>query len=579
MKDIGDKMTEVSDDVSRPPGAFRQLADAQSQVAAVATRRPGSSSGSSGTGQFKLFSTGTFVRGLPLRDVLQAPTLLDARLLAGAQGLDRLVQRLNVMELPDILPWVKPDELWLTTGYPLLHAPDGLPDLVHELNSRHLAGLAIKIGPYVNEIPAEMLAEADRLGFPIIQLPADLSFDDVINQVLTGILNRQAALLARSEEVHRALLQIVLGGGGLQELAWEVSQQLEAGITVREAASASGITSVPRQSEPSRLEPGLEGANVLAVDIVAGGTVHGSIEARRFGAEFVEEDRHILERAATVAALVVTRELAVNAVESKYQADFLRDVMDGRAGDARHLLSRAKMVGWDLTRPLVVVVARFDDLSALDELEQRSLQDRLNVLWCRAATEQDPTGATAGFMRHAVAFLGDEPGRTALKAARGAHDAFKRSMQGIKRPWTVGVSRVVHQVEDLPVAHMQAMRAAFVGAQVHGHGSITEFDELGIFRLLSLIPDAAELHAFVSETLGDLAQATPDCVELRETLAVLLEANMNAAEAARRLHFHYNTMRYRIDKLERLLGPFMHDDHRRLDISLALRILEMKPLR
>ena len=61
-----------------------------------------------------------------------------------------------------------------------------------------------------------MLEEADRLGLPLIGLPDDVSFDDVINQVLTEVLNRQAAVLARSEEAHRALVQIVLTGGGLR---------------------------------------------------------------------------------------------------------------------------------------------------------------------------------------------------------------------------------------------------------------------------------------------------------------------------------------------------------------------------
>ena len=35
---------------------------------------------------------------------------------------------------------------------------------------------------------------------------------------------------------------------------------------------------------------------------------------------------HALERAATVAALLITREQAVAAVENKYRGDFLRDV-------------------------------------------------------------------------------------------------------------------------------------------------------------------------------------------------------------------------------------------------------------
>src|SRR5438046_4953528 len=73
--------------------------------------------------------------GLPVREVLGLPTLAGARVLAGAGGLDRVVQRLNVMEVPDILPWVKPHELLLTTGYPLRHDPARSEEHTSELQS------------------------------------------------------------------------------------------------------------------------------------------------------------------------------------------------------------------------------------------------------------------------------------------------------------------------------------------------------------------------------------------------------------------------------------------------------------
>src|SRR5262245_59248256 len=119
------------------------------------------------------------VVGLQVREVLEAPCLAGARVLAGAQGLDRIVQRLNVMEVPDILPWVKPHELLLTTGYPVRDDPDALVDLVGELDDRGLAALAIKLHRYIDELPPEVLAEADRRSFPVIEFPAEVGFNDV----------------------------------------------------------------------------------------------------------------------------------------------------------------------------------------------------------------------------------------------------------------------------------------------------------------------------------------------------------------------------------------------------------------
>ena len=99
-----------------------------------------------------------------------------------------------------------------------------------------------------------------------------------------------------------------------------------------------------------------------------------------------------------------------------------------------------------------------------------------------------------------------------------------------------------------------------VGRQMHGDGALTHVDGLGIYRLLALVPDSADLRRFVTDTLGALAtDDLPEYADLRQTLRILLETNVNVAETARRLFFHYNTLRYRIAKLERLVGPFTTD--------------------
>jgi hypothetical protein len=89
-----------------------------------------------------------------VRDVLAAPSLVGARLLAGAAGLDRVVERLNVMEVPDVVPWTAPNELLLTTGYPLRDDPEQLVPLIGELDRVGLAGLGVKVGRFLAEVPA-----------------------------------------------------------------------------------------------------------------------------------------------------------------------------------------------------------------------------------------------------------------------------------------------------------------------------------------------------------------------------------------------------------------------------------------
>ncbi|MFF3668964.1 PucR family transcriptional regulator [Microtetraspora malaysiensis] len=538
----------------------------------------------------RLASTGTILHGVSVGEVLGVSTLADARLIAGRSGLDRIVQRLNVMEVPDILAWVKPHELLLTTGYPLRNTPQSLDRLVADLDERGLAALAIKLGRYLDELPGEMVEQADRLGFPLILLPNDVGFDDILNQVLTDILNRQAGLLARAEEAHRALVQIVLAGGGMREVAAEVAGLLDVAVAALDAggrvlatagdaervatlratcqAAEGAVTAVGTVSAPAQERPRAaalataQERHYAVVPVVAGGHHHGRIVAFSDSGTLTPSDVGILERAATVAALVVTKQEAVTAVESKYRADFLRDVLIGRGGT--RVAERARAFGWDLERRVSVLVAEIDP-----DTEERSTQDRMLAAWQSAVRRYDPRGAVAGFSHEVVAVIGAD-----VDTVRLAKDALAAVSDCT---FSTGLSRVAGGADLLPGAYGQALKAARVGRQLHGAGAVAHFDELGVYRLLSLVNDTEELHAFVRETLGSLAgDGDVENADLRRTLQVLLETNLNVAETARRLHFHYNTLRYRIGKLERMLGNFTEDAHLRLNLTLALHVLRMR---
>jgi purine catabolism regulator len=172
---------------------------------------------------------------------------------------------------------------------------------------------------------------------------------------------------------------------------------------------------------------------------------------------------------------------------------------------------------------------------------------------------------------------GDEEPVPGHGVVRRAVTAVAGDKGGGRRPFSVGVSRPAHTLAELPEAYAQARRAVEVGRRVHGGGSTTFFDQLGLHRLIALIPDPAELRSFTRDVLGPLAEPTTEAADLRLTLQVLLDTNFNVAEAARLQFFHYNTMRYRVSKLERLLGPLSTDPHLRLDVAVALRVLEIVP--
>ncbi|NEE02134.1 PucR family transcriptional regulator [Phytoactinopolyspora halotolerans] len=531
---------------------------------------------------------------------MEMPALAGARLMGGAGGLDRVILRANVMEVPDILPWVKPHELLLTTGYPLRNTPQGLPELVCDLQRHGLAAMGVKLHRYLDALPEQMVAEADRLDLPLLLLPDAIGFDEIINQVLTEVLNRQAGALERSWEVHQALLAIVLDGGGLEEIADRVAATLPASVFVTtpdgrvladggEPADLEAWRASACFEETGRFRIEYEQRGVHAhadvpgwhavVPIVAGRVDHGRIVAFSADRRLDDGDVHVLERAATVAALSVNKQLAVTAVESKYRGDFLRDVLAGRAGGREQVVAHCETLGWQIDRPMVVAVAEVDpDANDLPEsgFELRPIQERFSTAWQTVVGRRDRRAPVVGFAREVVALL-PVPFGNAEAVVQDVVREVSGDGGGGRRSFSTGVSRVVTGPDELPAAYEQARRAVHVGRQVHGSGAVAHFDALRSFRLISLIRDNDELRGFIRETLRELAATDDeDMADLRHTLKILLDANLNVAEAARTLHFHYNTLRYRISKLERILGPFTTDPELRLDLALALKVLQMR---
>lgn len=407
------------------------------------------------------------------------------------------------------------------------------------------------------------------------------------------------AALARVDALHTGLTQIALEGGDLAGIAAEVGRALDVGVAFtstdgRVRASALSADVHRLLVEHDLVDPtgrlrvermgadgvGVAGGQARTLRVAAGGTNLARLVCVRRDARLTSDDVHAMERAAAVAALLITREEAVTAVETKYQGDFLRDLLLRRTADSAYVAEHAATFGWDLRRPMVVVSAELDPTDEPVSGEQRrAWQKRFAAGWRQVCPVLGRGIPTVDFSSEVVTLLpvtgeGDT-GPAGRDIVRRAVTAMTGDRGGGRRQFSAGVSRQVAGVDSLPEAYGQARRAVEVGRRISGGGSTTFFDQLGLHRLLALLPDPAELRSFVRDALGPLAEPTPEAAELRETLQILIDTNFNVAEAARLQFFHYNTMRYRVSKLERLLGPLATDPNLRLDVAVALQGLKI----
>src|SRR3954471_17545343 len=579
--------------------------------------------------------------GLTLEEALRLPALTGAALVAGAEGVERVVRHMVVDDPADPLAVAGPDVL-VVLGARLPPAdPANCRALVERLVSMGTAALAFRRAEGPPPVPGEILAEAGRRGFPVLALPAGVRMDEVLSEVLGAVVGKQTEALELASRMQNQFIDVALSGGGLEEVTEQLATFLQgaavlglgpdreivtsagpaddvaeisdwlwlldaaADDALAELAPARRVSAVRADQSVVTPADGLADADLSPADgillvpghhelpgglgeyavapIMAGDQRHRWLVAVHRAGPLLVGAGALLERAAVVAALSVIRQQAVHSVELRFQGDLVRRLVAGSLRHTERALAQTRSFGWRLDGPVVVLVTATETAADPQADPTRALDvlDRLADGW-RAALETEVSGAAVAGLSTEIVTVLPLDGRTPEEITSLVTAVTSRVNARLRRVGRVlgtGIGRPAPNITGLGDAHQQAQRALSVGQEIHGTSAVTHFDQLGVFRLLSLIPDSTELRSYVDEVLGPLADISdPDSADLRETLRVLLETNLNVAESARRLHFHSNTIRYRIGKLERLLGPSPSDPTLRLNLLLALHAARMRGL-
>lgn len=367
---------------------------------------------------------------------------------------------------------------------------------------------------------------------------------------------------ARSVEIHRLLADIVSRGGGATEVAAVLHSALGCGIEVLDTTGTT-VARVPTDAA-------LDGSVCVRQEVLVGGRRHGEIVALVEPAAIDGVAHMALEQAALALAARGTH-LALDE-RDRFATTTLEVLIAGEVADLADVTERGTTFGWDLTRPRAVLLASIDP--SPDPSPDAGL--RSSTLGTIAAAARATLGSDAIVWTRSTSVAALVAPRTdGPEERRTLAEALRRELDRQVRAVTVsiGVGRRVDDPADLPRSYAEARRAVDVGRWAKGEHVTEIFDELGLERLLASTP-ADDLVEFVELSIGRLVEHDrSNGTDLVDTLAMWLETR-NMAEAARRLHVHYNTFKNRLDRIESIVGPVVADATRSLECEIAIYVFE-----
>jgi len=507
---------------------------------------------------------------LTVGDLLKTPGL-DIRLMAGASGTSGPIRWVHVSELEDPTPWLKGGEILLTTGMGIGKTPARQRAYVDRLRRAGLAGLGFGTGFSFRSIPKPLADAADRVGFPVFEVPYAVPFIAITEAVFTRLVAEQYDLLSRSLESEHSLTRAVLEGEGIHGImgaltkathGWALLLDLHGSPVAAVPASArSHLPLVLAQLHSPRPEGSrfslsvVERRQHVAIQPV---TAQGRIEA--FLAVGKKEplgqfDRIVSSHALALLALELAKARAVSEAERRLKGDLLDQVLRGAMapGEARLALER---VGFDLGRPLAVAVFAGPTQSAESlALAAEEVLSRLDGAFLSSARDDvvmvvmQPEGP--GFLTE---LRSDVAARSsgAVLAGAGSLVPFEQLLQGVREA-----------------------RYALQLCRTEGRLQ-AEFADLGTYQLLLSLQDPEALRTFADSVLAPLDRYDEGHGgDLVDSLRRFLERNARWEAAAKDLYVHRHTLRYRMRKVEELTGRRLSSARDRMEFFLALRARDL----
>lgn len=110
----------------------------------------------------------------------------EIHLVAGEAGMHHIVRWVHMVEGTDISSFLEGDEVAFTTGI-ALHDEAELVELVKFNYRQRAAGMVINVGPYIAEIPKEVIAFAESHAFPVFRVPWRVHMANIMRDFTTRI--------------------------------------------------------------------------------------------------------------------------------------------------------------------------------------------------------------------------------------------------------------------------------------------------------------------------------------------------------------------------------------------------------
>jgi purine catabolism regulator len=370
----------------------------------------------------------------------------------------------------------------------------------------------------------------------------------------------------------------------LEELS-DDKERLLPYLSVGTSPAFKNVTGLRRLTNRSvRLADDFPGLTVhrLSVSVSVGGEGLGILSLLRTDRPFDDHEAAVLDRASGLVAVFLAQQKRTAEIELRLKGNFVDDLVSLRYSDPESILSRARTLDFNLSLPHRVLVGDIENIGQLMS-HLRNDAKAAAAFWTALVgrIQNRLDGAGGGMVIHKndeliLLVTEDRPDSPIGPAKKLAEELIGDAAAAVRAKLYIGIGKVCLALPDYQESYLEAKKALDIGAYMITEGQVRSFEQFRVHALFLSTLKPAELYDYARSQLGALLDYDDKHrTELLKTLQEFLYLRNNLEGTARSLNMSVSGLKYRLQKIELILGRDLGDYKVSFDLQLALIILQL----
>ena len=479
----------------------------------------------------------------------------------------------TVLDAPDGATFACGNEFVISSGYIFKQNEKEITNYIKRLKKLGCCALGIKIERYFSEIPEEMIKIANELRFPIINIPIYYPFSAILTPILAKLIDSKVDNLTKTEKIRNNFIRIVLENKSLETTLDYLYNLLNIDYIFYDYFLDKKYYN-KEFTESQRL---------FSKSVFSKNKEIGKLVLNTTKSKLSDFDNTIIEYALEIVLIQIEKEITIVKLKENYLNDFISDILSGNVHSREELLTRAKLFNIDISGYNSVVIFDIDNFKynlVQNPLENIKLQEVKRKVCEKILQNFEILKSKALYYKKSDSLvLITKHNSIDNSLLYQLESIVKRIKQIIKEnfdfTFTVGMGNIREDIIDIDKSYQEAMDCIKIGRLLQENDGIFKYDDIEFFKILNNTINSSKTPSFINDVLKLVNYDKEKDTSYFETLTHLIENNWSLKQTSKKQFLHYNTIKYRFEKISEIINKDLDDYNTRFLLELGYRYIKL----